>query len=145
MKKFTLLLLIVLTAMTLMACGGTKKEEAYRKAAKSFVQNVNKIGAEIDSLDATDPASGEALLDLLGQMNDEFRKFSKVEAPKKYKSCQAKSKDAYSHMNSALSLYQQLYHGAAYDSSIWQNAHDEYSTAMTAIRELGSDIMNKSN
>lgn len=141
MMKYKVIFMAVFMSVCLFGCGSANNEEKaladFSAEIFDFTEYIKEADAQINSLDATDKASIDSLLNILDDMDETFQKFSEIDAPTQYQDVENLAKEASENMSLAVSLYHEFFENEPYSVQDANNAYDYYTRAMKRVRYIG--------
>lgn len=139
MKKYFIFLLCVILILGLTGCG--KKDEAletYYNEMNSFTDEVMALKENMDMVDTTNPESSTELLTYLDEMENQFRILSEIEVPSQFAGNETLADEAYSYMQTAVSMYHEFYDDPESSMNIAEAAAENYTRAMKRLEYISA-------
>lgn len=128
-------------SICLFGCGSANNEEKaladFSAEISDFTEYIKEADTQINSLDTTDKASIDSLLELLDDMDETFQKFSEIDAPAQYQDIENLAQEASENMSLAVSYYHSFFENEPFSAQDADTAYDYYTRAMKRVRYIG--------
>lgn len=132
--KVCLLLAVVLTVVSLTACGEDPKLTQFRNNIEIFCTKVSVIDNSINSIDAQSDNAVSELLSDLDELNSVFQSFADLDFPEEFDYLEELADKSSEYMSIAVSSYHDAYRNDSYNESTAEYAKENYSRAYKCIQ-----------
>lgn len=132
--KVCLFLAVVLTVVSLTACGEDPKLAQFRKNVESFCTKVSEIDTSINSIDALSDSAVSELLSNLDELNSVFQSFAELDFPEEFDYLEEVADKSSEYMSIAVSSYHEAYKDNTYNEYTGEYAKENYSRAYKCIQ-----------
>lgn len=137
--------LTILAVMTTMLClGGCNEKTDEEKELADFSASISNFTSIIkdadEQINAIDVSSSEApteLLEILDELDSEFKKLAELAVPEQYRSIEDLADEASTNMSNAVSYYHNAYDTGIYNEQDADIAYQYYTRAMTRVQYIG--------
>ncbi|MCH5340982.1 MAG: hypothetical protein J1E01_05925 [Acetatifactor sp.] len=133
-EKVCLFLTVVLTVVSLTACGEDPKLTQFRNSVENFCTRVSEIDTSINSIDAQSDNAVSELLSNLDELNSVFLSFAELDFPEEFDYLEELADKSSEYMSIAVSSYHEAYGNNAYNESTGNYAKENYSRAYKCIQ-----------
>lgn len=139
--KNAILLTAISMSVCLFGCGSSDDEEKaladFSSQISDFTEYIKEADAQINSLDSTDSASIDSLLEILDNMDEEFQKLAEVDAPNQYQDVENLADEASENMSLAVSYYHSFFENEQFSEQDADIAYEYYARAMKRVKYIG--------
>lgn len=135
-NKVLLLLAVILTALSLTACGEDPELTQFRNSIEAFCTKVSQIDNSINSIDASSDRAVAQLLSYLDELDSEFQSFAELDFPEEFDYLEDWADLSGEYMSKAVSSYHQLYESSVYNENTAADAKNNYSSAYKCIQAI---------
>lgn len=121
----------------LTACG--KKDEAletYYNEMNQFTDEVTALKDNMEMVDLNQPDAVSEMLSYLDEMENQFRILSEIEVPNQFAGNENLADEAYSYMQTAVSMYHEFYDDSESSLSVAEAAAENYARAMKRLEYI---------
>lgn len=132
--KVCLLLAVILTVVSLTACGEDPQLTQFRNNIESFCTKVSVIDNSINSIDAQSDNAVSELLSNLDELNSVFQSFADLDFPEEFDYLEDLADKSGEYMSIAVSSYHDAYRNNSYNESTAEYAKENYSRAYKCIQ-----------
>ena len=140
MKK-RIITISILTSLCLFGCGKVTEDEKelaeFSTSMSTFTESIKEANTKINELDSSDKDSVKELLNILDDMDKDFKKIADIDAPLQYEGVEQLAIEASNYMSEAVSNYHIAYEGDTFDDYAASEAFQYYKWAMTRIEYIG--------
>lgn len=133
-EKVCLLLAMVLTVVTLTACGEDPKLAQFRINVEIFCTKVSEIDTSINSIDAQSDNAVSDLLSNLDELNSVFQSFAELDFPEEFDYLEELADKSGEYMSIAVSSYHEAYKDNTYNEYTGEYAKANYARAYKCIQ-----------
>ena len=134
---------VLLVLLILFSFGCTKKTgNDYAEKATEFYSKLITYDAKINRIDAKDKDACEDLLNILDDMDKEFKDFAAIPVPNDVPDAKEHVDNASKFMSEAVSYYHVALEGEEVDEMALSNAKLSYGNAITEIKNVGVALQN---
>lgn len=134
------IIVILIGVMCLSGCGKTDTEKEladFSSSISEFTTVIKDANEQINSIDtSSDDASGQ-LLEMLDNLDAEFKELAELAVPEQYKSIEDLADEASVNMTNAVSYYHSAYESEEFNEQDADIAYEYYTRAMTRIQYIG--------
>lgn len=135
------LILACLLSACLFGCGSKNDDEKaladFSAKISDFTEYIKEVDEQINSLDVSDKASIDRLLEILDDMDKEFEKLSEIDAPLQYQDVEKLADEASENMSLAVSCYHSFFEGETFAEEDADTAYEYYTRAMKRVKYIG--------
>lgn len=140
--KTGILLTAISMSVCLFGCGGSANNDEQALADFSseiadFTEYIKEADAQMNSLDTTDKASIDSFLEILDNMDEEFKKLSELDAPNQYQDVENLADEASENMSLAVSCYHTFFENEQFSEQDANIAYEYYTRAMKRVKYIG--------
>lgn len=139
--KTGILLTAVSISVCLFGCGNASDDEKaladFSSEISDFTEYIKEADVQINSLDTSDKASVDSLLEILDNMNEEFKKLSELDAPAQYQDVENLADEASENMSLAVSCYHSFFENEQFSEQDAELAYEYYTRAMKRVKYIG--------
>ena len=125
---------IIIAIFLLTGCGKDPKLTQFQEEIETFCINISLLDTSINNIDAASETADQELLGYLDELNVEFQKLALIDFPEEFDYLQSLSVEASEYMTEAVTNYHSAYSDGAYDESIAEYAHENYSRAYKRVQ-----------
>ncbi len=138
MKRFYLVISLILSIVTLSACGqNTDKIVAFQNELYSIVTNIETLHNELNSLDVSASDAADTALDKLSDLNDAFKDLSKLKiADEEFAFISDLAVEGADYMSQAYDLFKESYGKDSFDEANADLAYKYLERATTRVRVI---------
>ena len=133
-KKMSALLLSILCACSLTACGSNPELTKFKNEMDSFCTSISEIDSAINSVDPDSEDAVEEVLLLLDKLEDEFGKFAEFDFPEEYDYLEELADESSEYMAEAVEHYHEAYSNNSYNEYLAEYAQENYSRAYKRVQ-----------
>lgn len=133
-EKIGLLLAVVLTAVSLTACGEDPELARFRNNVEEFCTKVSAIDTDINNIDANADNAVSLLLSYLDELDSVFQSFAELDFPEEFDYLEEVADKSGEYMSEAVSNYHRAYSNNGYDEYSAAYAKENYSRAYKCIQ-----------
>ena len=144
-KKYSKILLVTCLILAMSLCiFGCKKDDnsAYAEKVTEFYQKLSTYDAKINAIDSKASDADAKLLEILDQMDQEFKEFAALDTPASVPEAKEHANNASNCMSNAVSYYHEAFKGEKPDETALQNAKLQYENAFIEIKNVGVALQN---
>ncbi len=139
-KSFTIIAILT-TILCMSGCNTTTAEEKeladFSASISSFTSIIKTADEQINAIDVSSADAPTELLEILDELDTEFKNLSELSVPEQYKSIEDLADEASTNMSNAVSFYHDAYDTGVYDEQNADIAYQYYTRAMTRIQYIG--------
>lgn len=123
---------------------GCKKDDtgAYTEKVNEFYQKLSSYDAKINAIDSKASDADAKLLEILDQMDNDFKEFAKIDSPASVPEAKEHANNASNCMSNAVSYYHEAFKSEKPDETALQNAKLQYENAFIEIKNVGVALQN---
>ncbi len=135
MTKYKTILVTLLFAFLLTACGENEELTAYQEDMNTFFE---RAGEYNDKMNAIDPESDTAVIELLGYLDafaEDIQWMAELEVPEQF-AVESLADEADENMKEAVALFHAAYDGESYDEGSEQAALEYYDRTNIRIQYI---------
>ncbi len=136
MTKYKTILVTLLFAFLLTACGENEELTAYQEDMNTFFE---RAGEYNDKMYAIDPESDTAVIELLGYLDayaEDIQWMAELEVPEQFSAVESLADEADENMKEAVALFHAAYDGESYDEGSEQAALEYYDRTNIRIQYI---------
>ena len=133
-KKMSALLLSVLFAYTLTACGSNPELTQFKNEMDSFCTSISEIDSAINGVDVEADDAVEEVLLLLDKLDSEFQEFAELDFPEEYDYLEELADESSEYMTEAVEHYHEAYSNNSYNEYLAEYAQENYSRAYKRVQ-----------
>lgn len=136
MTKYKTILVTLLFAFLLTACGENEELTAYQEDMNTFFE---RAGEYNDKMNAIDPESDTAVIELLGYLDafaEDIQWMAELEVPEQFSAVESLADEADENMKEAVALFHAAYDGESYDEGSEQAALEYYDRTNIRIQYI---------
>ena len=144
-KRYFKIILVtgLILAMTLCVFGCKKDDSGtYAEEVTEFYQKLSTYDAKINTIDSKASDADVKLLEILDQMDNEFKEFAALDPPASVPEAKEHANNASKCMSNAVSYYHEAFKGEKPDETALQNAKLQYENAFIEIKNVGVALQN---
>lgn len=138
MKRFYRIAILLLTLVFLTGCteqvDNTPQLKAYKASMTTFFEELEKIDADINTIDPADQDSIDQLFKQFDALEAQFKKLSEIEVPEEYISNKALGQQAYEYMVQANEYLHQSFTDTSYNQNVLDAALECYRRANKRVQ-----------
>lgn len=134
MKKKLLLLITVLLAALLTACGENPESARFRKSINDFCDKLSEIDSAMNNIDAEAETAVDEFLGYLDDLDIVFQSFAKLEFPEEFKYLEETADEASEYMTTAAKSYREAYSNGSYNEYTADYAYENYARAYRRVQ-----------
>lgn len=131
------LIFITIFLFTMAGCGKNPEIENYRANMEQFFENVKIFDSSINAIDPDSETAVIELLSLLDSMNTSFSQMASLEVPDGFPGVEQLADEASAYMSEAVSYYHQAYDGE-FNASLEDAARQNYERANVRLQYIRS-------
>lgn len=132
--KVCLLLAVLLTVVSLTACGEDPSLTQFRNNIDSFCTKISVIDNSINSIDAQSDNAVSELLSNLDELNSAFQSFADLDFPEEFDYLEELADKSSEYMSTAASSYHDAYRNNSFNESMAEYAKENLSRAYKCIQ-----------
>ena len=136
LKKYTLILALVLGMGTMAGCGEKEELTTFKVEMDDFYTEVSAIENAMNEIDEQSENAVSTLLINMEQMSEQFQKLAELEVPDEFVSVEDLADDAADYMYEAVRLYGEAYEEDYVSDAMIQAAAENYESAMKRINYI---------
>lgn len=136
MIKYRMILVTLLFAFLLTACGKNEELTAYQEDMNTFFERAAEYN---DKMNAIDRESDTAVIELLGYLDafaEDIQWMAQLEVPERFSAVESLADEADENMKEAVALFHTAYDGGAYDEASEQAALEYYNRTNIRIQYI---------
>ena len=133
-EKICLLLAVLLTVVSLTACGEDPNLIQFHNNIENFCTKVSEIDTSINSIDAQSDNAVSELLSNLDELNIVFQSFAELDFPEEFEYLEELADKSSEYMSIAVSSYHDAYSNNSYNEYTAEYAKENYSRAYKCIQ-----------
>ena len=136
MTRYKMILVTLLFAFLLTACGENEELTAYQEDMNTFFERAAEYN---DKMNAIDRESDTAVIELLGYLDafaEVIQWMAELEVPEQFSAVESLADEADENMKEAVALFHTAYDGEAYDEGSEQAALEYYSRTNIRIQYI---------
>lgn len=136
MTKCKMILITLLFAFLLSACGENEELTAYQEDMNTFFE---RAGEYNDKMNAIDRESDTAVIELLGYLDafaEDIQWMAELEVPEQFSAVESLADEADENMKEAVALFHAAYDGESYDEGSEQAALEYYDRTNIRIQYI---------
>lgn len=128
-RKICVLIVAILAAAMLTACGEDRELTQFRKGIDDFCSEVSRIDSAINNIDAEADNAVSEFLGYLDDLDRIFQSFAKMDFPTEFDYLEQTAEEAGKYMTTAVESYHEAYSNGSYNEYIAEYAYGNYSRA----------------
>lgn len=133
--------MVITTILSLTGCGKVSDAERdlanFSTSMSEFSAKMKTSNEKINSLDSSNPESVKELLNILDDMDTDFRNIADIDAPYQYDGIEQLASEASTYMSQAVENYHIAYESEEFDDYAASEAFQYYKWAMTRVEYIG--------
>lgn len=136
MTKYRMMLVTLLFAFVLTACGKNEELTAYQEDMNTFFERAAEYN---DKMNAIDRESDTAVIELLGYLDafaEDIQWMAELEVPEQFSAVESLADEADENMKEAVALFHAAYEGETYDEGSEQAALEYYDRTNIRIQYI---------
>ncbi len=136
MTKYKMILVTLLSAFLLTACGEDEELTAYQEDMNTFFERAVEYN---DKMNAIDRESDTAVIELLGYLDafaEDIQWMAELTVPEQFSAVESLADEADENMKEAVALFHAAYDGESYDESSEQAALEYYDRTNIRIQYI---------
>ncbi|MBR4581800.1 MAG: hypothetical protein IKO32_11260 [Lachnospiraceae bacterium] len=141
-KLFKIILVSFIFMLFLTGCSDQGKEEKYAEDVSNFYVKINTYDAKINAIDSKAADADKQLLEIIDQMDAEFKNFAALEPPAGYDQAKEHATNASQCMTNAANYFHVAFSGEKVDETALQSAYLQYGNAITEVKNVGVALQN---
>lgn len=130
----------ITVASCLTGCGKTAEEKEladFSSSISDFTTAIQEADQKINNLDVTKEDSVKELLDILDNLDVEFKELAELSVPNQYESIETLADEASDNMSNAVSYFHTAYEADPFSEQDADVAYQYYTRAMTRVEYIG--------
>lgn len=136
LKKFTLLIALMMSMLVFTGCGEKEELTVYEENMKNFYAEISEIENAIAEIDESSENAVNTLLINMEEMAACFQTLANMEVPMEFISIEELADDASAYMDEAVRLYSEAYEEDYVSDALVQAATENYESAMKRINYI---------
>lgn len=126
-------------SICLSGCGNSEEKElaAFSENISDFTSAVKEADQKINAIDVSSDNASAELLNILDDLNEEFKNLSELDIPEQYSGIKSLAEEANENMSNAVSYYHSAYDSDTFNSQDADTAYQYYTRAMTRVEYIG--------
>lgn len=138
-KCYKLVLGAYAMSFCLTGCGNSAEKElaTFSENISDFTSVVKDTDQRINAIDVSSDDASEELLNILDELNEEFKDLSELDIPEQYSGIKSLADEASEYMSNAVTYYHSAYDSGAFNSQDADTAYQYYTRAMTRVEYIG--------
>ncbi len=136
MTRYKMILITLLFAFLLTACGENEELTAYQEDMNTFFERASEYN---DKMNAIDRESDTAVIELLGYLDafaEDIQWMAELEVPEQFSAVESLADEADENMKEAVALFHTAYDGETYDEGSEQAALEYYNRTNIRIQYI---------
>lgn len=138
-KCYKLVLGAYAISACLAGCGNSEEKELARfsENISDFTSVVKNADQKINAIDVSSDNASAELLNILDELNEEFKDLSELDIPEQYSGIKSLADEASEYMSNAVTYYHSAYDSGTFNSQDADTAYQYYTRAMTRVEYIG--------
>lgn len=136
LKRFTLLIALMMSMLVFTGCGEKEELTVYEENMKNFYAEISEIENAIAEIDESSENAVNTLLINMEEMAACFQTLANMEVPMEFISIEELADDASAYMDEAVRLYSEAYEEDYVSDALIQAATENYESAMKRINYI---------
>ena len=136
LKRFTLLIALMMSMLVFTGCGEKEELTVYEENMKNFYAEISEIENAIAEIDESSENAVNTLLVNMEEMAACFQTLANMEVPMEFISIEELADDASAYMDQAVRLYSEAYEEDYVSDALIQAATENYESAMKRINYI---------
>lgn len=136
LKRFTLLIALMMSMLVFTGCGEKEELTVYEENMKNFYAEISEIENAIAEIDESSENAVNTLLVNMEEMAACFQTLANMEVPMEFISIEELADDASAYMDEAVRLYSEAYEEDYVSDALIQAATENYESAMKRINYI---------
>jgi uncharacterized lipoprotein YehR (DUF1307 family) len=138
LKRFTLLIVLIMSTLLFTGCGEKEELTVYEENMKNFYAEISEIENAIAEIDESSENAVNTLLINMEEMAACFQTLANMEVPQEFISIEELADDASAYMDEAVRLYSEAYEEDYVSDALVQAATENYESAMKRINYIAA-------
>lgn len=140
-NRYLTMLAMMTTILCLSGCNTKTDEEKeladFSASISSFTSIIKDADEHINAIDVSSVNAPKELLEILDELDTEFKKLAELNVPEQYRSIEKLADEASTNMSNAVSFYHSAYDTGVYNEQDVDIAYQYYTRAMTRVQYIG--------
>ena len=136
LKRFTLLIALMMSMLVFTGCGEKEELTVYEENMKNFYAEISEIENAIAEIDESSENAVNTLLINMEEMAACFQTLANMDVPEEFISIEELADDASAYMDEAVRLYSEAYEEDYVSDALVQAATENYESAMKRINYI---------